>query len=156
MINQKTNRDEEKEKIESIRAKNRESARRSRAKKTQDLIFLLEENKVLKKENQFLKSKIEQLCPHCKSIFTSKSINNNNLVHTKFIINKPTPVVTPDNHQGNPHRKIAGIIGIISLLCIFANIFYTSSQIKNIYIILMNSHFAPFHSLILPTRSISL
>ena len=39
-------------------------------------------------------------------------------------------MVTPDNHQGNPRIKIAGIIGIISLLCVFANIFYTSSQVK--------------------------
>lgn len=57
----KTSRDEQ-DKLEQIRAKNRESARRSRAKKTQDLILLLEQNNILKQENNNLKSKLNLLC----------------------------------------------------------------------------------------------
>lgn len=62
---------EEQNKLEQIRAKNRESARRSRAKKTQDLILLLEQNNILKKENNNLKSKLNLLCPTCKLLFSN-------------------------------------------------------------------------------------
>ena len=141
---------------EKIRAKNRESARRSRAKKTQDLIFLLEQNNILKAENMSYKSKIDLLCPHCKALFTSTKTKKVKFKFNQIISPNPTNTIVSTQNinkkekeiknrftikteglfefkdDNNPTQKRIGtVVGIISLICILSNIFYNSVNVKN-------------------------
>ena len=152
---------EEQNKLEQIRAKNRESARRSRAKKTQDLILLLEQNNILKKENNNLKSKINLLCPTCKLLFsndkifksqvttsnTSTTTTNTNTMKNKFII-KSSSIFEFKDKENPAHKKIGAVVGIISLVCLISNIFSNSVNVKN-YVYNLN------HNLISKIRSLS-
>lgn len=54
-----------------LREKNRESAKRSRLKRKNEILTLINKIKYIQKENTELKEKIHLLCPTCKELFSS-------------------------------------------------------------------------------------
>lgn len=113
-------------KLEEYREKNRESAKRSRAKKKKYLIELKSEVIRLKKENEELKSKIQMLCPHCQNLFFSIKKNDEPEKLENQIIGQTSPIKNISFRRNITYafqkRKFGTIIGIVALISVLINL----------------------------------
>ena len=132
------------DKKEDLKRRNREAAQKSRDKKKLELKKIIEENKQLKDEIYLINSKIHLLCSGCKSIFELKiedTKNNNNICLNCSSIKDNNNNIDindiPSTNYSFSNLKIQKLfnftlLGLFTLLCIFALYSLNSSNSNNI------------------------
>lgn len=106
--------------------RNKESARRSRAKKKQEFSLLYQENESLKLENAFLKTKLHSLlCKSCKDKLTQTLNELTNQEPTNFSIKHNTISYTENKKQ------VMMFTTFIVILCVLGSVIEHTCEYVN-------------------------
>ena len=128
---------EEQKQIKKLR--NKESARRSRAKKKKEFARIFQENQLLKRENLFLKSNIHSIvCKSCKDKLT-ETLKNTDIINSVSIPPQPlnnqeqSNVVIRSNHPPYSENKkhVTLFTTFIVLLCLFGSVIDKANNYVN-------------------------
>ena len=111
-------------KKEITKQRNRESAKKCREKHKKEILSLVKQNQNLIKEITSLRKKICLLCVHCQAIFKEPPNEKPNFILQKEEQKTPTPSAFLKV------KKIAFVTSVITLLCLFANVFSPINRIK--------------------------
>ena len=114
-------------KKEIIKQRNRESAKKCREKHKKEILSLVKQNQSLIKEITSLRKKICLLCVHCQEIFKETPNEKPNFILQTTDIKQKTNKLLAFPKV----KKIAFITSVITLVCLFANVFSPIRIIEN-------------------------